>query len=277
MKDLFDKETTAFPEKFRSFRTLWIGWFFGSMLALWLMSLTEVLCPLGISQRQVWLLCSVYAPLLTILAGLRRQSLPRLSEPCKQHPSWLAAATSVAVFALWGSGYYLIGLAAGKFPMRTLQTSLDQQIPLIPETSFVYLTVQWFVILSVTVAAEILSWKRILGAAASILFVCDLCFFFFPVHIVTTPVPVTSHSTWVLAMIRANDVASNCFPSSHCAMALFCALLLFHKSKTSGGLGLFCALSIGLSTLTTKQHYVWDVVVGFAIALLGYVVWFRKK
>ena len=184
------------------------------------MYITELVYPLKVSRLQVWLICSVYAPLLAIAVGLRMQRSSGFHSSERQHSTWLAAATGLAVFVIWGSGYYLIGLATGSSNMRSLHTSLDQQIPLLPETSFVYLTVQWFVILSVTLTAEILSWKRILGAAACILIVCDLFFIFFPVQIVTPPVPVTSHSTWVLAMIRSNDVASNCFPSSHCAICL---------------------------------------------------------
>jgi membrane-associated phospholipid phosphatase len=80
---------------------------------------------------------------------------------------------------------------------------------------------------------------------------------------------------WMLRAIYASDAPYNCLPSLHVAQ---CFLAAFAASRVHRGVGLAAAvwaLGVGLSTLFTKQHYVLDVVSGFALATVAYLVFLR--
>lgn len=268
--------TTTLPQGtwVRSLLTTWLS---TSMLGLWLMMFSEWFFPLGLSHLHTFLFCACYVPFPFCL----RSALRLRSGTTMRSQSSLSDAGCVllglSVFGLWTGSYYLMGWVGSFQEMRTLTIPADRWFPLFPSTSFVYVSVQWFIMVAVMESADALPWRNVLKASAFVLLVCNIFFVFLPVEIRPDAVQVTDVSTWVLSLIRKGDVAHNCFPSSHCAFALLGALYLFHKSRWKGWLGLFCAISIGISTLTTKQHYVLDVIVGFALAGVAYVWFVRGK
>lgn len=270
------QEQTLTTESWDTYlRLFWVWWFTGSMAGLWLLFVTESVSTIGWPRIQLWFLCAVYTPALAIGFGFwRHKTRSSPTQETSPNPEWLRVVIGLVVFVMWGGGYYLIGFLTAHQTTHDIAIAADQWLPLLPSTSFVYVTVQWFVIVAVTVSLDRIPWRKVLLASASTLLLCDIFFLTFPVAVVRAPLQITNLSTWVLSLIHTGDVSNNCFPSSHCAMALLCALFLFHKGRWQGWLGLFCAISIGLSTLTTKQHYVLDVIVGFGIAGAVYTAWF---
>jgi len=69
------------------------------------------------------------------------------------------------------------------------------------------------------------------------------------------------------------DAADNLFPSIHCLTSWFCYIAVRKNKKISEGyryLSLFIALSICMSTLTTKQHVIVDVAGGIGLSEISY-------
>ncbi len=73
----------------------------------------------------------------------------------------------------------------------------------------------------------------------------------------------------VVAGLYAADAADNLFPSIHCLVSWFCYIGLRGKKQIPvwyRGLSCVTAILICISTLTTKQHVILDVIGGVALA-----------
>jgi membrane-associated phospholipid phosphatase len=65
------------------------------------------------------------------------------------------------------------------------------------------------------------------------------------------------------------DPPGNVFPSLHVAHTSMLAFLLLRDRPRLGRLALVMATALALSTLTTKQHFIADVLSGYTLAFLG--------
>ncbi len=85
------------------------------------------------------------------------------------------------------------------------------------------------------------------------------------------PVPSPAGLTGLAwSMLYLADIPRNCFPSLHVALAIIAAMALWYRKDR-----LLAVLWPGLivvSTLTTKQHIVWDIAGGMALAPLAWIV-----
>lgn len=248
----------------------------GMIGGLWFFGMTEAIYPLGWSRTQVVLTCAMYFPVAAIVLGLLYGRESGLWKE-ERHPE---AASDLGIVLLayglfggWAAGYYSIGVWMSSQAKISLSTPVDRWLPLIPAMSFVYVTVQLFLSWSVLLFADRLPWKRIARSYITVLAVSFVFFLVLPVQIHWPSLPVTDLSSWVISLIQSADVAHNCFPSSHCGIALLSGLFLFSKRRWLGVFGVVNALLIGLSTLLTKQHYLYDVLGGYAIAAVSFWAW----
>ena len=70
------------------------------------------------------------------------------------------------------------------------------------------------------------------------------------------------------ALLYRLDPASNCLPSLHVSLAWLAAAGVLSEGRRSGALFCLWAGFITWSTMTTKQHYLVDVVAGLALAAI---------
>ena len=87
--------------------------------------------------------------------------------------------------------------------------------------------------------------------------------------------PAWLSSIWV--WLRHQDAATNCFPSLHVS-SVYLSSFAFITDKSMKKFRIFFTWStlIALSTLTTKQHYVADIISGLIFAM-GFYYWFHHK
>jgi membrane-associated phospholipid phosphatase len=78
--------------------------------------------------------------------------------------------------------------------------------------------------------------------------------------------PYEGASEAFLAWVQAVDPPGNVFPSLHVAHTSALAVILRADRPLLGAVAMVMALLLALSTLTTKQHFVLDVLAGWAIA-----------
>lgn len=81
--------------------------------------------------------------------------------------------------------------------------------------------------------------------------------------------PFANVSEVFLAWVQSIDRPGNVFPSLHVAHTSSLALILHHEQRLLGRWVIGLALVLAASTLTTKQHFILDVVSGFALAGLA--------
>ena len=176
---------------------------------------------------------------------------------------------------------------------------LDDQIPYIPATIFLYSLGYYLPLLLVFLIIR--GYGNFLGYCLIVLIGGGtnlLIFLLIPIGI---EVPTINHlyelagdypypvwaiggdtiSYWLHAQILAIDSPNNTIPSLHVNYSVVMALVAKRDNSRLAGLLSFCAVGIMITIATTKQHYLLD---GFAGAIVGYLAyslvfseWFQTK
>lgn len=160
-------------------------------------------------------------------------------------------------------------------------TQFDRAIPLMPWTIFIYMSEYVLFALAYFVFEEEINRNRYIWAYFGVLMTGMVLFVFFPTTYPRAQYPlpeeVTGITYGVFAWLRRIDTPANCFPSMHVACCFLTAFAFLPKGESRVKFVVFLTWSIlvALSTLPTKQHYIADVVAGFVLSCLGYVVFYR--
>lgn len=199
---------------------------------------------------------------------MRRLILPLIEDKAKKR----VLVWSAAVFALIYSG---LGHCPWTRPVYLPLTDLDRAIPLLPWTLLIYLSDYLFILLallSLKKAEDFSSafYRMIVGIVLSF-----VIFLFFPTVYPRPLLPADPLWGETFLYLHFLDQPTNCFPSLHVSMTLIAAASVPPLSRWRS-LGWLWALAICLSTLTTKQHYVWDVLGGAVIAWAAWIVKARR-
>lgn len=163
----------------------------------------------------------------------------------------------------WGAQTFTAG-----WTLTDLTTALDQKIPVIPAWSVIYVVAFPFWAVSYVVMARDREWYTIMTAEVFAKLICGAVFFLLP----TTnqrPLLMDEPFAWLLRMIYEQDAALCLLPSIHCLESWICFAGLRRRKDLpravrwgSGAL----AVLVCISTLTTKQHVLVDVVAGVLLA-----------
>jgi len=159
-----------------------------------------------------------------------------------------------------------------------LRTKLDDAIPLLPATAWLYLPIYAgiFIIAIAGFKTKIHFDRALLGVfgimvvglAGHLLIRAE-----YPRPLVTPPYPDLSSA--FLAFVQKIDPPGNVFPSLHVAHTSSLALILHHENPRLGRIVIVLAAVLALSTLTTKQHFIADVISGFALAAASRLIVLR--
>ena len=184
----------------------------------------------------------------------------------------------LAAAALQSLIYFAIGHAQLGRSTELLRTRLDDAIPFWPATAWFYLPIYAgiFIIALVGFRTKI-HFDRALGGVFFIMAI-GLCGHLLIRAEYPRPIlrpPFAGLSAAFLASVQSIDPPGNVFPSLHVAHTSSLALILHHENPRLGRIVIVLAALLALSTLTTKQHFVADVVSGFALAALSRIVMLR--
>lgn len=161
-----------------------------------------------------------------------------------------------------------------------LSNRFDEQIPFVPWTVAIYLGCYVFWIVNYVIGCRQQKEKafRFISADFFAKLVCMLCFLIFPT---TNTRPIIEGASlwdeWIRLLYRM-DAADNLFPSIHCLTSAFCFIAVRENGRVPKwyrGVSFLIAASVCISTLTTKQHVMIDVIAGVMLAEGSYL--FVKK
>ena len=79
-------------------------------------------------------------------------------------------------------------------------------------------------------------------------------------------------TTTLFKLMREADKPSNCLPSLHVGICYLFAFGFIYESKIKFVISLLISTTIAVSTLTTKQHYIYDIILGFFLAAIIHLV-----
>ena len=189
----------------------------------------------------------------------------------------LGGACSIVTMVVVLSGYVLCKQQPFATPVRLELTALDRAIPFLPWTVWIYSSMSQAIFAAwVLVPNMRMAWRLMAGLALAAV-ICWCFFAFFPTTYPRElfPLPRTFDSAIMeLAEVRRLDDPTNCFPSMHVALACCLALTMleYDFSWPARATVMLWGITINLSTLTTKQHYVVDVLGGAVTGIVAYAL-----
>ncbi len=190
------------------------------------------------------------------------------------------------MFLLIGFPYILLNSFAHNVWTSPIQPMLevDQQIPFISVSILAYMTLYiYYPIFAFLLSKEMFLEKgsMIMNNFLLLTWFCFAFFFFFPTEITLRPTNIEGPFHFVYEFLYALDDNYNAFPSLHVAHSLFILLASIWLYSNQGKISTIFPMTLTLlwillfiSTLTTKQHYVFDAVSG---AVVGYIFWLRCR
>ncbi|KAL0239073.1 hypothetical protein PCE1_004764 [Barthelona sp. PCE] len=98
-----------------------------------------------------------------------------------------------------------------------------------------------------------------------------IIFVLYPTYLTYRPDPLSRPTLWqpVWKFLHMADTPLNCCPSMHVSVGLLCTIAVFKFRNLSVGLPTaLWSLGIIVSTLTTKQHYIVDIIGAAVLVLL---------
>jgi membrane-associated phospholipid phosphatase len=185
----------------------------------------------------------------------------------------------LSLAALQSAVYFGVGHLNLSRSTEILRTRLDDAIPFWPWTAWCYLPFYAGVfILAIGGLKRRALFNRAIVAVLIVMALGALGHVFigaeYPRPVLHPPYPDISAA--FLASVQRIDPPGNVFPSLHVAHTTMLALLLLKDRPRLGLLTLAMATALALSTLTTKQHFVADVIAGYLLAFFGRWIALRK-
>jgi membrane-associated phospholipid phosphatase len=190
-------------------------------------------------------------------------------------PARLTVILSIAFLHL--SCFLLVNTINARRPVeafKNLEIALDRKVPYLAWTGVVYYFGDLFVVLF----AALIIWNMQRARFRRVAFV--YAGMILAGAIIQLLIPGRAPWSENLAAFQKAFHGSlglrpyACLPSMHVALSVFPALLSLSFSKSAGLKLLYiaCAVLIGISTVTFKEHYILDVVGGTVLAFIFYWV-----
>ncbi len=189
---------------------------------------------------------------------------------------------ALVLFLIALPGYLLINAFYSVESPANLKLSIDDQIPFLPWTISIY---YWIYILIFFPIFMIRDFELFLAGSKAYGFGIAISFFTFLIYPVVIERPVlTDYKNffeWWVLLNYTIDKPTALFPSMHVSNAFLSSIVVLPWSKRIGFIANLFSFCICLSTLTVKQHFVLDVVAGFLLGGISYLIFVfpvvRKK
>jgi membrane-associated phospholipid phosphatase len=188
--------------------------------------------------------------------------------------AWGLAVTAVQSWIYFGVGHAHVARST-----EILRTALDDAIPFLPFTVWFYAPVYPAILVAALVGfrSRVTFHRALVGMG--IVMVVALAGHVLVKAEYPRPLlhpPFHNLSEAFLAAVQSTDPPANVFPSLHVAHSSSLALLVHRDNPRLGGPLIVLAALLALSTLTTKQHFIVDVIAGLALAA-GVRTWVLRR
>jgi len=204
----------------------------------------------------------------------RRWVLPLFLTKANKYPVGIAFVLFAAAIYL-GTNHYPV------FPPQLLpMTWLDRAIPFLPITIWVYLSEYVYFFLVYFVCKDMVNANKYLYSFFALQVTSALIFMAWPTTYPRELFPISpdmldSLSYAAFSSLRNIDSPGNCCPSLHVSSVFLSAFIFIDDQPKKFPFFFIWGCAIALSTLTTKQHYIVDVVSGMVLAV-GFYLLFHK-
>jgi membrane-associated phospholipid phosphatase len=195
-----------------------------------------------------------------------------------RRPRWRNNLIGAILLVLYGGlSYAWTNAHPLRAPSLLPRVGFEAAIPVLPWTSAIY--VSYFALFLYTALRIVRrEWfGRAVSFVGSVITGCLFVFLLFPTTMLRPPCAAEEPMARVLGWIRMLDPPNNCCPSMHVAVVVACAFLAFRARLPERMWIAVWAGLVAMSTLTTRQHYLLDVLAGGALASGLYPLFFSRK
>ena len=161
------------------------------------------------------------------------------------------------------------------FPPQMLpMTWVDQAVPFIPQTVWIY-TSEYIFFGAVYITCKDLvnankylySFLLLQAFSVSIFWIWPTIY---PRELFPLPATMDHLSFMAFTALRETDTPASCCPSLHVSSVYLSSFIFLDDQRKKFPFFFIWATLIALSTLTTKQHYLVDVISGLFLAIVFY-------
>lgn len=188
---------------------------------------------------------------------------------------WLErAALTLGLVIFFVAGYFGIGLSRNPADAGELRTFLDDQIPFIVHSVWIYLLIFPAALLPLFVVRCRRLFRRTALAYAVVIVASLTCFITLPItsarlRIQPVLLDLTQPSDWAVSVLYSLDPPYNLFPSLHVSIAVLAAFSAWKAARLYGTVAFACLVFVIVSVCTVKQHVVLDAVGGIALGAMA--------
>ena len=201
----------------------------------------------------------------------------------KTKTAFSETALVLSLAFLWNEAVYLgARQIAQSWHHYDMTTSIDRFVPFLPWTVSIYFGCYLFWCINYYICAVQERPERDRFFCADTL-AKGICFVLFLLVPATNIRPeIIGETVWdtLMKLLYSIDAADNLFPSIHCLVSWFCWIGI-RKRKDIPVLyryfSLAMAVAVCISTLTTRQHVIADVIGGIILAEVSYMLGGNKK
>jgi membrane-associated phospholipid phosphatase len=198
-------------------------------------------------------------------------------------PIFLTKQNKYFYSGLWvliGGSLYMFSNHNPLFTPQLLpMTWIDKAVPFLPWTYWIY-TSEFFLFFSVyIVCKDLVNANKYLYSFLTLQIISVAIFMVWPTTYPRDLYPMPASVDWLTAMcfgnLRSLDTPGNCAPSLHVSSVYLSSFLYLDEQREKFPFFFGWATFVAISTLTTKQHYLIDVVSGLGMAIVLYYIFHR--
>lgn len=171
-------------------------------------------------------------------------------------------------------------------PQLLHMTWIDRSTPFIPQTVWIYVG-EYILFVSVYITCrDMVNLNKYFYSFLAMQTLSVAIFWIWPTTYPRDGFPLPSTldpvTYYLFSSLRASDTPANCCPSLHVSSVYLSSFIFLDEQREKFWFFFVWATAIAVSTLTTKQHYVIDVIAGLFSAFIFYWVFhhrfeYRKK
>jgi membrane-associated phospholipid phosphatase len=159
-------------------------------------------------------------------------------------------------------------------PRLLPMTWIDRATPFIPVTVWIYVSEYLLFAAVYTMSRDLVNLNRyaysFLALQTFSVFIFTAWPTTFPRHLFPLPQDLDPLTNYLFSSLRETDTPASCCPSLHVSSVYLSSFMFLSEQRKKFPFFFLWATAIGITTLTTKQHYLVDVITGFLMAVIIY-------
>ena len=180
----------------------------------------------------------------------------------------------------FAAGLYLVANHFHLYPPQELpQWSLDRWIPFLPYTVWIYMSEYLFFPAAYVTSHQVNNANKYVYAVMTLQLISVLIFCFWPTTyprgLYPLPEGLSDLTRKIFTTLRIADTPASCAPSLHVSSCYLSSFIFLNEQTEKFIFFFIWATAVAFSTLTTKQHYLIDVITGFGMAVLIYAIFYK--